>query len=238
MESTAMLVKERERILDLGAIVRFADTGKQFPELYQSIRQIEYRLGINIVFVPRRITFDEFFERGGIVRKGTNDCSRRMKRANLSRHMRSFPKPYEINLGYNAGETQRAEEFIDRNERPWCHWRFPLVEKGIYREGTATICRDAGLSIVVDMYKKMGRMDCFFCGNQKPSQALKVYDHYPQLAKWWMNTEEQRGHSFMPVSLRVLVDNRDRQGMLDLGTQSQCACFGGTDDPFDDCDNV
>lgn len=234
MESTAMLVLERERILDLGAIVRFADTGKQFPELYQSFRQIEFRLRIQIVIAPRRLTFEEFFEAGGMIRQGTTDCSRRMKRSNLSRHMRLFPKPYEINLGYNAGEKDRAEEFTDRNERPWCHWRFPLIEAGTEREATWEICRDAGLSVVIEMYEKMGRMDCFFCGNQTPRQALKVVDHYPEFAREWIAAEDKKGHSFMSVPLRVLIENRDRQGMLDLGNRARCACFGGTDDALED----
>ena len=71
MESSAVLALEIERIRDLKAIVRFADTGKQFPELYQSKAQIEAILGIEIVTVPRRIDFNTYlFERGGMIRKG------------------------------------------------------------------------------------------------------------------------------------------------------------------------
>jgi len=237
MESAAMLVLDRQRIHETSAIVRWADTGKQFPEMPASIAQIESILGIKIVTVPRRITFDEFlYDRGGMIRKGTTDCSRRMKRTNLSAHAKTFPKPWEINLGFNAGEGDRAEAFSDRNERPWCHWRYPLIEAGVHRKSTWDICRKAGFSIVVGMYEKMGRFDCFMCGNQKPEQALKVVDHYPELAKEWMDMEEKKGHSFMPVSLKVLVDNRDRQGMLDLGVGTKCACFGGTDDFFEEDD--
>jgi 3'-phosphoadenosine 5'-phosphosulfate sulfotransferase (PAPS reductase)/FAD synthetase len=88
MESAAMLVAERERLLLPGVCVRHADTGKQFPEAKASREQIASILGINIIVVPRRITFDEFlFEKGGMIRKGTTDCSRRMKRSNLKRHM-------------------------------------------------------------------------------------------------------------------------------------------------------
>lgn len=112
MESAAMLVIDRDRIRDTGAIVRIADTGKQFPEMADSICQIEQILGITIIAVPRRITFDEFlFERGGMLRKGMTDCSRRMKRSNLARHMKHFPPPYEVNLGFNAGEVERQDAF-------------------------------------------------------------------------------------------------------------------------------
>lgn len=111
MESAAMLVLERDRIKEKRAIVRMADTGKQFPEMPASIAQVEEKLGVKIVLIPPRITFEEFlYERGGMIRKGTNDCSRRMKRGNLMRHLKTFPKPYEVNLGFNAGELERADE--------------------------------------------------------------------------------------------------------------------------------
>lgn len=226
MESSAMLAIEAERIHSLDAQVIFADTGKQFPELYESKRQIESNLGIEIVTVPRRITFEEFlFERGGMIRKGTTDCSRRMKRTNLGRYMKTFARPYEVNLGYNAKEKRRAEDFSDRNERDWLHWRFPLIERGISREQTWDICRRVGFDIVVAMYEKMdGRMDCFWCGNQTPAQALKVIEHYPALAKEWNDAEERKGHSFMPTPLKVL---QGKQVVERVG--SGCGCFGGED---------
>lgn len=233
MESSAMLVIDQERIREMDARVRFADTGKQFPELYQSKAQIEQILGLTIHTVERRIDFDTYlFERGGMIRKGTNDCSRRMKRANLSRDMNKFIRPYEVNLGFNALETDRADDFVDRNERDWLHWRFPLLEAHVDRLRSWDICIEAGFTVVVDMYRKMGRMDCFMCGNQKPEQALKVVDHYPELAAEWTAMEAKKGHSFMPVPLKVLVDNRNRNGIQACFgfSENKCGCFGGTDD--------
>jgi hypothetical protein len=251
MESAAMLVIDRERIRDTEACVRFADTGKHFPEMAASLAQIGSILEINIVTVPRRITFDEFlFEKGGMIRKGTTDCSRRMKRGNLMRHLKSFPKPckwnnavgenggfedaHEVNLGFNAKEHQRAKDFVSRNERDWCHWRFPLLENDIERAETVDICRNAGFSILVGMYEKMGRFDCYFCGNQTPKQAMKVVEHYPELAKEWIAAEDRKGHSFMPVPLKVLISDNDIQKQMSLFA---CSCFGGDDDVWDDRDD-
>ena len=229
-----MLVIDRDRIQARGAIVRFADTGKQFPEMASSIAQIESRLGLSIVTVPRRITFDEFlFERGGMLRKGTNDCSRRMKRGNLSRHAAMHAKPWEINLGFNADETDRADAFSARNERPWCHWRFPLIEAGVTRADSWDMCRRAGFAILVEMYEKMGRFDCYFCPNQRPSQALKVIEHYPGLAAEWTAAEERKGHSFMSIPLRLLPTEMKRKED-ERAPLFACACFGGTDDVFED----
>lgn len=250
MESAAMLALERDRIVDLNCCVRWADTGKQFPEMADSIREIERNLGIRIYTVPRRITFDEFlFDKGGMVRKGTTDCSRRMKRANLMAHMKTFPKPckwnntlrggkggfedaHEVNLGFNRDEDDRADAFTDRNERDWLHWRFPLIERNVSRAETVEICKDHGFTILVAMYELMGRFDCYFCGNQTPAQALKVAKYYPELAKEWMEAEARKGHSFMPVSLKVLVDREEES--FPLFAPTQCACFGGDDDFVED----
>src|ERR1700722_5846947 len=205
MESAAMIVVDAARIRELGAIVRGADTGKQFPEMATSLVQIEALTGLTIVRIQPRITFEEFlFERGGMIRKGTTDCSRRMKRANLMAHLKTFPKPWEINLGFNAAEQERADSFMARNERDWCHWRFPLIDHGIERRETVAICKKAGFTILVEMYARMGRFDCFMCGNQTPRQALKVHNHYPELAAEWIEMEARKGHSFMRVPLAQL----------------------------------
>ena len=224
MESAAMLVVDRQRILDTNASVRFADTGKQFPEQYDSIREIERKLGIRIYTVPRRITFDEFlFEKAGMIRKGTTDCSRRMKRANLMAHMKTKPMPWEVNLGFNAEEDQRAHDFTERNDRPNCHWRYPLIEAGIDRDETWPICEQAGFTILIEMYRKMGRFDCFWCGNQTPTQARKVLLHYPELAEEWKEAERRKGHAFMRVPLAMI--EKDMNENLFSG----CSCFGGNE---------
>lgn len=231
MESAAMLVLDRARIHDSEAIVRLAHTGKQFPEFDDSIQQIERILDLQIVIVRPRITFDEFlFDKGGMIRKGTTDCSRRMKRRNLSAHTKRFRPPYEINLGFNADETERADAFTQRNERDWAHWRFPLQLHGVDRQSTWNICRKAGFTILVGMYEKMGRLDCFMCGNQTPGQALKVVEHYPELAKEWLDMEERKGHSFLPVPLKLLIERKNEE----FKAVSKCACFGGEEDMWED----
>lgn len=234
MESAAMLVVDRERLTATNAVVCWADTGKQFPEMAASIAQIEAALGLSVVSVPRRLTFDEFlFERGGMLRKGLTDCSWRMKRSNLSRFHSQYPKPWEINLGFNADEQDRADAFMARNERSWCHWRFPLIEAGVTREDTRDICRQAGFSILLEVYERMGRFDCFWCPNQRPSQAARVIEHYPDLAAEWMAAEERKGHSFLSIPLRLIpaeIQRKEDEAMPLFA----CSCFGGTDDAFED----
>lgn len=239
MESSAMLVVDRERIRQTGAIVRWADTGKQFPEMEAHKEQVERLTGLEIVTVRAPKTFDEELftpgVKGGLLmlRRGVPECSIRMKRRPLMAHAKTNAKPWEINLGFNNAEEERAESFTNRNERPWCHWRFPLIEAGISREATRMICIEAGFTVLVEMYRKMGRFDCFMCPNQQERQALKVAAHYPDLADQWMAMEERKGHSFMPLPLKVIIEDSKRQGRL-WEPAAACACFGGTESVFED----
>ena len=231
LESSAMIWVCRDEIKESGGVVVFADTGKQFPEAYQSLGQIEEITGIQIQIVRQDYSFDDFLlKRGGMLRQGFTDCSRRMKRSVLKTFRSQFAYPWEINLGYNADEQDRAHDFSERNDRVGkVTWRYPLIERDIDRSDTVRYCEQAGFTVVLDMYRKMGRMDCYFCPNQKIAQAQKVMEHYPDLWAEWKRLEQQKGHSFLSVSAAAIEDmaiQKDFFERLDA-TKPQCSCFGG-----------
>lgn len=128
-----------------GAVVVWADTGKQFPEMYESISQIERICGVKVIQLKPNMTFDEFlFERGGMLRQGYTDCSRRMKRRALREHANSLPNPHRIMLGFNADEWQRGEDFCARNNKPDRTFLFPLQAMNVDRAKTVKVCIEAG----------------------------------------------------------------------------------------------
>lgn len=218
MESSAMLALEIERIragIMTGEVrVRWADTGKHFDEMYQSKEQIEGILGITIHTVERRIDFDTYLhERGGMIRNGTNDCSRKMKRSNLARDMKRYERPYEVNIGFNADEIERQNDWVIRNERCWLHWRFPLIDNDVYRPDTEKICKHWGFTILCEMYRKMGRFDC-----------------YPEKAADWAVQELRKGHSFMPIPIMEVIAGIEQGKRTQAENQHiQCSCFGGSE---------
>lgn len=91
----------------------------------------------------------------------------------------------------------------------------------------------AKFTILVAMYEKMGRFDCFWCPNQRPAQALKVIEHYPELAGEWMAAEDRKGHSFLSIPLRLLPAELKRKED-ERSPLFACSCFGGNDDMFED----
>lgn len=238
MESSAMLWLCRDEIKACGGHVIYADTGMQFPEAYDSLAQIEQLTGLQIDRVKQDYSFEDFLlERGGMLRQGYTDCSRRMKRVVLKRAHSQYPQPWEINLGYNADELQRAWDFSERNDVAGkIKWRFPLIEKNVDRAATVRVCEEAGFTIMLGMYRKMGRMDCYLCPNQKISQAQKVMRYYPALWADWKRLEAAKGHPFLAVpavAIEKLALEQDFFDSLDAA-KVQCSCFGGETPVFQD----
>jgi len=221
----------REEIRISRSPVAWADTGKQFPEMNDSIAQIEKICGFEITRLSPSMTFDQFlFERGGMLRQGYTDCSRRMKRKALRDHANSMPKPQRIALGYNADEWERGEAFCERNNTPDRTFFFPLQERNIDRARSVQICEHAGFTILLEMYRKMGRFDCFFCPNQRISQAEKVMRFYPPLWTEWKAIEARKGHPILSISAEAIENRAIQDDFLQaLDRKVPCSCFGGSE---------
>jgi len=235
MESAAMVYLCRDEIREQKAHVMYADTGKQFPEMDGSLEQIEGICGFKIVRVKAAMTFDEYlFERGGMLKQGFNDCSRRMKRRPLKVYVDSFPKPHRIALGFNADEVDRGTDFCARNDTDDRRYWFPLQDRNVDRAESVKVCERAGFSILLAMYRKMGRFDCFFCPNQRISQAERVMRHYPEKWEEWKRIEERKGHHILKLSAKA-IESRSAQDdfLAALDRKQACACMGD-DGPLDD----
>lgn len=231
MESAAMISVCRDEIKERKGLVVWADTKKQFPEMDDSIRQIEGITGLSVIRLEANITFDEFlFERGGMLRQGYTDCSRRMKRRALRLHAESCEKPLMIALGYNADELQRGQDFGDRNNTPERTFFYPLQDRNIDRQQSVIVCESARFTILLEMYRKMGRFDCFFCPNQRIAQAEKVMVHYPPLWTEWKSIEKRKGHAILSISAEA-IEGRALQDdfIAALDKKQQCSCMGGKD---------
>lgn len=229
MESAAMIAVCQDEIKERNGIVRWANTGKQFPEMADSIAQIEAVTGIKIVQLVPNMTFDEYlYERGGMLRQGYSDCSKRMKRRALREHANSLPRPQRIALGFNAKEIDRGIDFCALNNKPDREFFYPLQERGITRAETVKIAERFGFTILLEMYRKMGRFDCFFCPNQRISQAEKVMTHYPSLWSEWKSIEKRKGHAILSISAEAIEGRAAQEDFIAaLDKKQPCSCMGG-----------
>lgn len=95
------------------------------------------------------------------------DCTDKFK---LRTFYRYAEKPCFVNLGIDAGESHRAKINVKKGSEN----RFPLIERGIDRDGCVDIIKNHGLIVP----PKSG---CFFCMFQKPSSWRRLRREKPDL---------------------------------------------------------
>lgn len=186
-DSTAMLLRLIEMGEHIDEIV-FADTGFEFPELYEYIDRIEEHIGRPITRLkPEDKLWEKWFY--GEVTRGANKgnirgfplfaypCwySRESKVKPLQKHMVDAKIIY---VGIAADEQQRCSEddFI----------RYPLVDWGWSEADCADYLNEKGL--MNPLYQNYNRLGCFFCQKQSIMSLYSLWKTNKELwekTKWW-----------------------------------------------------
>ena len=197
-DSTAMLI----RMLELGDYpidgIFFADTEKEFPELYAYIKQIEtyiqerFDSDLKIEFVHSKKTWDDWFY--GEVSRGDNKgkvrgaplraypCwwAREAKVIPLQRATKDFDRVF---IGIAADESHRMTTQTDKQS---IKNEYPLVEWGWSEQD----CFDYldNLELMNDLYVNFNRLGCFHCIKQPATSWWSLWSGFPELweeAKRW-----------------------------------------------------
>lgn len=197
-DSTAMLL----RLLELGERIDrivFADTGFEFPELYEYIKRIEKHIGRKVEIVKPETTFEEWF-------------SGKVTRGELEGEVRGFPgrlhpcywtreakiKPLEklqkdaeivyVGIAYDEKERMSSD--------PKSKIRYPLVEWKWTEQDCVNYLNKLGL--LNPLYVNFNRLGCWFCPKQGINSLYVLWKLYPdlwsRLKDWERRQEETRGH--------------------------------------------
>jgi len=186
-DSTAMLFMMLEKGMPVDAVV-CADTGYEFPEMYEHIAEVEKRIApIEIHRVD--IEFDYWFDH--VRTKGPRKGTRGMGWPNIhQRWCTGQKRDYCVRyiryhwgivlteyIGFTANEEARTRNGIQRKK-----WdvSFPLIEWGITEEQSLSYCYDMGFDWG-GLYEKMSRVSCYLCPLQRNSELKVVHDEYPEL---------------------------------------------------------
>lgn len=196
-DSTAMLIRMIELGYEIDEIV-FADTGFEFPELYEYIDKIEKHIGRKITRLkPQDKLWEKWFY--GEVSRGANKgnvrgfplfaypCwySRESKIKPLQKHMVDAKNIY-VGIAFDEQQRCSEDDFI----------KYPLVEWQWTEEDCANYLNEKGL--MNPLYKNYNRLGCFFCQKQSISSLYALWKTNKELwnkAKWW-DSESRRvsGH--------------------------------------------
>ena len=199
-DSTAMLLRMIELGIPVDKIV-FADTGFEFPELYEYIKRIENYLGREIEFVYPEKSFEEWFE--GKVTRGKNEGMRRgfplriypcyWSRESKIKPLQKLCGEYdEMFVGIAYDEKQRCSS-EGRLHYPLVNWKWTeqdcinyLNEKGLFNP----------------LYVNFDRLGCYFCPKQNEKSIYVLWKNYPDLWKKTKVWEKRNGEPIFQKSMK------------------------------------
>lgn len=207
-DSTAMLLRMIETGMNIDKIV-FADTGFEFPELYEYIKRIEKHIGKKIEVVYPSKTFEDWFY-GKTTRGKAKDevrgfplriypCywSREAKIVPLTKLQKKTDKVY-IGIAYDEKERCQSTSNL----------KYPLVEWKWTEQDCINYLNEKNL--FNPLYVNFDRLGCYFCPKQNEKSIYVLWKNYPDLwnkTKFW-ETEQKKlnGRLIWDKSLKEYED--------------------------------
>ena len=196
-DSTAMLLRMIELKMPIDEIV-FADTGLEFPELYEYIKKVEKFIGRKIKILKSKYTWDSRFY--GIVTRGHTKgrmrgfpkthivdwCNRDLKMWQLNK----FCKGHIIYLGIASDEKHRVQ--LDNGRK----LKYPLIEWGWTEQRCIHYLKEKNL--LNPLYSKFKRLGCWLCPKQNLRALRILLEDYPKLWEKLKQYEKDSPISFRP----------------------------------------
>ena len=177
-DSTTIALLGAERGIHYDEYV-FADTGAEFPELYDYIKVIEKELKKPIIILKPKCTIEEFMQtkviRGKFKGK-PRGFPQRLFPCGFMRDTKVVPlqklsKGGIVSIGYASDEINRVQK--DKT------LRYPLIEWNFTEETCAKYLNSK--SKLNPLYTNFNRLGCYFCPNQNSSSLYVIWKQYPKL---------------------------------------------------------
>ena len=149
----------------------FADTGDEFPQVYDHLDLMESKLGIEIIKVSNGQTLGGYeVEKKFFPSPRARFCTRMFKIEPIERYLEAY-KPFKLAIGIRADE--------DRKGNIADYAVYPLMEHGIGKCDVVTLCQAKGLIPQYPWY--MSRGGCYSCFFKSKNELLGLAKHEPEL---------------------------------------------------------
>lgn len=190
-DSTAMLLMLLEKRRPIDHII-FADTGKDFPQMYDHLERLASYIRTNYPDAPEITTlkaeksFDYYmFEH--IKTKGARQgsagygwatmwcrwCTSNLKQQVINKFCRSLGEPCINYIGIAADEPKRLAKGTKGNV-------FPLADDGITESEALAYCYERGFDWS-GLYERFDRVSCWCCPLKNLRELKTLWKHYPDL---------------------------------------------------------
>ena len=220
-DSTFMLLRMIEKDMPIDAVL-FADTGMEFPELYEHLQKLDEHLfrerGIHITTLrhPKGFEYMMFDEP-----KQKNSSLQRRERLGVPPYGNGWPgvrvrwctgqlKTHLLTKEVNRLKGEKdAEHFVGiAADEAWrCKGeRYPLVEWGITEAEALQGCYDRGFDFG-GLYRIYHRCSCWCCPFQRISELRNLRKHHPELWKRLLEMDERARAQFGDTPLGRFKSN-------------------------------
>ena len=178
-DSSAMIIRAKELGLRIDEVL-FADTGKEFPEVYEYLDRLEDYLGITIRRLKPKTTWDDWFF-GKSTRGKSKGKARGWPMAVAggcwwNREAKLKPlgeacKGSKRYIGIAVDEPKRI--------RTMPGYVYPLVDWSWTEQDCIDYLESKGM--LADIHTKFKRTGCYLCQKQRKGSLVTLCREYPEL---------------------------------------------------------
>ena len=179
-DSAALAIYMREQHPELDIDYFFTDTGKELPEVYEFLTQLEGFLGKPIVRLNPDRDFDFWLKQYNnfLPSPQTRWCTRQLKIRPFERWVAPMLEAGDTVFSYVAirADEEYREGYASKHERLLV--RLPLKDAGVDKLGVLEILDGAGLGLPA-YYEWRTRSGCTFCFFQQKIEWVRLLDRHP-----------------------------------------------------------
>ena len=212
-DSTAMLLRMLQEKMPIDEII-YCDTGKDFPEMYKHIKQVDEYIYTNYAMSITTLKADKSFDyymfdhvktRGknkckkgyGWVTMRARWCTTLLKNNVIDNYLKNYKdEGYIEYIGIAYDEPKRVKDK-----------RYPLVEWKMTEKDCLQYCYDRGFDWG-GLYEHFDRISCWCCPLKNQKELKILYMHYPKL---WIELKEMDKKSYKQFKANYSVEDLEKK---------------------------
>ncbi len=199
-DSAALAVYMRQNHPEIDIEYFFTDTGKELPEVYEFLGQLEGFLGKPILHLNPGRDFDFWLKQFNHFLPSAQSrwCTRELKIAPFEDWVKPMLKEGDKVFSYVAirADEDYREGYSSKDKNLVV--RLPFREDGVDKTGVLDILESSGLGLP-KYYKWRSRSGCTFCFFQRKIEWVRLIEHHPEAfeeAKRYEKTAIDHGSPF------------------------------------------
>jgi hypothetical protein len=196
-DSAALAVYMRDKYPEIEIDYFFTDTGKELPEVYEFLNDLEAYLGKEILRIDNGKDFDYYLTNeynNYLPSPQQRWCTIQMKLVPFEKWVQPFlDDGYEIfsYVAIRADESSR-EGYVPTHE--FLKVKMPFAEDGLIKKNIEDILNSTGLGLP-KYYEWRSRSGCTFCFFQRKIEWVRLKERYPDLYEEAKSYEKQIGQT-------------------------------------------